>query len=334
MKINEAAEQLKKGNIKPVYLLAGAEDYLRSLALAIVLDNLHIEMQELNVTRHMKGNGLLAALEGLPMMSECRAVIATLDSLEPEEAKKLPAYLPQMPGSTVLVLLKTGDKEAEKRAQGKAFKDLEAWVQKNGCVLDCATPKEAETADYLCGHAAKQGLKFSRTDAQYFCRYVSGGLSRLVRELNKLAAVCSGQITRADIQKYASRSADFNVFALHELLLQKKRGEAMDLVAEILEDDPNPVGLVSLLAGNFELMLIARACADARFRPDQIKKNVMEAGGAAEFRAERAIEQSRLMDAQAIRSALARLAKLDFDSKQGNVSLKTDLFAILCGIYV
>lgn len=337
MKINEAAEQMKKG-IRPVYLITGAEDFLRSLALHTVLENLHIEMQELNVTRHRQGGGLLASLEGLPMMSERRAVIANLADLDADEAKKLAGYLPGMPAATVLILLKNAEgkgQESEKgRGQTKAAKELEAWVQKNGCVIDCNTPRDAEAADYLCGHAAVRGLKLSKPDAQFLCRYTGGGLSRLIRELDKLAAVCGGQITRADIQKYACKSADYNIFALHELMLQKKKTEALGLVSEILEDDPNPVGLISILAGNFELMLIARACADARFRPEQIKKNILDATGAAEFRAERAMEQCRLMNAQSIRTALGKLARLDFDSKQGNVNLKTDLFAVLCGIYV
>lgn len=337
MKINEAAEQLKKGNIRQVYLIGGAEDYLSSLALHMILENLHIEMPELNVTRHGQGGGLISSLEGLPMLSERRAVIAGLDSLDANELKKLPGYLPGMPAATVLILQKNADtkgQESEKgRGQAKMAKELETWVQKNGCVIDCATPRDAEAADYLCGHAAKRGLKFSRLDAQFLCRYTGGGLSRLIREMDKLAAACNGQITKADIQKYACKSADYNIFALHELMLQKKKKEALELVSEILEDDPNPIGLISILSSNFELMLIARACADARFRPDQIKKNIMEAGGAAEFRAEKAMEQSRLMDAQAIRGALQKLAALDFDSKQGNVNLKTDLFAILCGIY-
>jgi DNA polymerase III delta subunit len=108
---------------------------------------------------------------------------------------------------------------------------------------------------------------------------------------------------------------------------------AQGLLNEILDEDPNPIGLITILSTNFELMLIARACMDAGYREDMIKKNILDNAKVAEFRARKAIEQCRYMDAPSTRKAIQKLSALDFDAKQGNVVLKNDLYAVLSGIY-
>lgn len=363
MKIHEAAKQLKEGNFYPVYLLAGQEDYLRDYALTTILENLPIEMPELNISRLRPGDDFAYCLQAVPILSTMRAAYAGLHEMDEDGLTLLQSMLPAIPAATVLVLLweklekkdkgsgqNTGNNDrsesaAEKKSKRKGpksstetkgqkiIKEIELWVRKNGCAIDCETLKENEAADYLCLHAAKSGLKISRTDAQFLFRYVGGGLSRMVNELDKLALICT-QATQKDIRKYASPSADYNVFTLHDLLLQKNWREAHTLEEEILKEEPNPVGLISLLAGNLELMLIARACADARYRPEQIKKAILDATGVAEFRAEIAMRQSGRMEAQQIRRALQKLSEIEFDAKQGNINAKTDLFAVLCDVYM
>jgi DNA polymerase III delta subunit len=259
------------------------------------------------------------------MMSDLRAVIANMQEMTEQDIKKLEACLPKMSKCTILILIKPS--AFDKR------KSLDSFVLKNGAVIDCSEPAENETADFLCAHAAKHGLKLARNDAHMFIQYVSGDLNHLISELNKLTLVCMESITKKDIQKYTVKSSEYNIFQLHDLFLQKNRERAHSLLGEILDEDPSPIGLITILSTNFELMLIARACMDAGYREDMIKKNILDSAKVAEFRARKAIEQCRYIDAPTIRKAIQKLAGLDFDAKQGNVVLKNDLYAVLCGIY-
>lgn len=325
MKIKDAVSELKKGIFRNYYLLAGTEAYLRELAIRSILPLLNIQMEEWNVSTVQSGADLAGSLEGLPMMSERRAVICDMGELPEDEQGRLVSCLPGMPGSTVLILTKASAPDKKK--------PLDKFMSEQGAVIECAAPSESESIDFLCGYAAKSGVKFSRSDAHIFCRYVSGDLSHMVRELEKLIAVAGGEITKKGIETYTVRSADYNIFKLHDLFLANRSKEAEILLGEILDEDSSPVGLISILSSNFELMLIARACMDAGFSEEKTKSSIMEAAKAAEFRARNAIAQSRLMEAQAIRRAIQKLSALDFDAKQGNVVMKNDLFAILMKLY-
>jgi DNA polymerase III delta subunit len=325
MKIKDAVSQLKQGRLENLYLIAGNESFLRELAVKSLLPLLQIQEEEWNITTLRDGAGLIGNLESLPLMSERRAVVCDISDIPEEELSRLASYLPDMPKSTVLLLTKAS--APDKR------KPLEKTFLEKGTVVECPEPSESESIDFICAYAAKNGVKFSRNDAHTFYRYVSGDLRHQVNELSKLIAVAGDEITKKDIQKYTVKSADYNIFKLHDLLLEKKWREAEILLGEILDEDASPIGLISILASNFELMLIARACLDAGYGEDKTKKSIMDASKAAEFRARRAIGQSRLMGAQAIRQAIRKLSKLDFDAKQGNVVLKNDFFAILMKLY-
>lgn len=325
MKIKEAVANIKQGNVKNYYLIAGSEDFLRELALKSILAHLNIQMEELNISTIRESANIQSNLESLPMMSDLRAVIANLQELSEQDMKRVEACLHNMSKNTVLILIKPS--AFDKR------KALESYIFKNGAVIDCGEPAESETADFLCAHAAKYGLKLSRTDAHMLFQYVSGDINHLVSELDKLILVCTETITKKEIQKYTVKSTEYNIFQLHDLFLQKNWGRAQSLLTEILDEDPNPIGLITILSTNFELMLIARACMDAGYREDMIKKNILDNAKVADFRARKAIEQCRFMDAPSIRKAIQILSKLDFDAKQGNVVLKNDIYAILCGTY-
>ena len=325
MKIKEAVAHIKQGDVKNYYLIAGNEDFLRELALKSILAHLNIQMEELNVSTIRESANIQSNLESIPMMSDLRAVIANLQELAEQDVKKLEACLPNMSKSTVLILIKPS--AFDKR------KTLDSYVFKYGAVIDCGEPAESETVDFLCAHAAKHGLKLSRVDAHTLFQYVSGDINHLVSELDKLVLVSTETITKKDIQKYTVKSTEYNIFQLHDLFLQKNWLKAQGLLTEILDEDPNPIGLITILSTNFELMLIARACLDAGYREDMIKKNILANAKVQDFRARKAIEQCRYMDAPSIRNAIQRIAKMDFDAKQGNVVLKNDLYAILYGIY-
>ncbi len=325
MKIKDAVLQLKQGKIENLYLIAGNEAFLRELAVKSILPLLQIQEEDWNISTLRDGGDLIANLESLPLMSERRAVICNVSDIPEEQWNSVASYLPKMPKSTVLLLIK--DSKPEKR------KPIEKIMIEKGCVIECSDPSDSEIVDFLCAYAAKYETKLARSDAHTFYRYTAGDLSHLVNELSKLIAVAKGEVTKKEIQKYASRSADYNIFKLHDLMLEKRWRDAGSLLGEILDEDATPIGLISILSSNFELMLIARACLDAGYREDKTKKSIMDAAKVAEFRARRAIAQSRLMGAQDIRQTLRKLSALDFDAKQGNVVLKNDLLAILMKIY-
>ena len=182
-------------------------------------------------------------------------------------------------------------------------------------------------------YCAKNSIKITKKDARFLYGYIGGDLNKAISELKKLIISCEKTVTVDDIKKYTCASQEYNIFSIHELLLNKKFSKAKVICDDILANDNFPVGIISILASNIDLMLIARACRDVNYDEKRIFQTIKKTTGAADFRINKAIAQSKSMSADKLRKAKKIIADMDFGFKQGVYDFKTDLFAKLLEIY-
>lgn len=332
MKVSEALKQIKSGTVKNFIILAGEDDALKQQALRGILTALDVQMPELNLSvfeERPEPKEVVRSLETLPFMGERRVVVVkNTDILAAAASGEMSALFEKanLPAANILIVVAQGN--ADKR---KAFVK---YVIKNGMFIECSQLKDNELAAYISQSAKEKGLLISNQNAQTIAALSDGDMGVVQNELSKLACVSRGEITADDIEKYAVKSLQYNVYKIHDLMAGGHAREAQGLIERMLGEDPNPIGFLTLLSNNFRQMLVARACRDARFPEAKVVSHVMSATGAWEFAAKRAIAQCKLFTAAQIRRALNKLAKMDFDAKQGIVVLKTDLYPLLVDIYV
>ena len=328
---NEALKQLKNGQVKNFIILSGEDHYLKQHMLSAVQGALHIDMPELNLSvfeDRPDPKTVLCAMETLPFMSEKRiTVIKGTDILSAQAAGDLSAAYMQsnMPASNFLVILTQGN--ADKR---KAFVK---FVIEQGMFVECNTMQDQDICAFVKNRAKQKGLMVSSKNAQVINEIGGGDLSTIANEVDKLSCICKGEISTADIEKYAVKSMQYNVYKIHDLMMGGHPQQASALISKMLEEDSNPIGFITLLSNNFRQMLVARACRDAKFPDRKTISHIVEATGAREFAARRALEHCKPFTAKKLRDAINKFAQMDFDAKQGVVSLKTDLFALLVDIY-
>lgn len=328
MKIKDALADIKNKKISNIYFLLGEDLFLLDLAQKSILSGLKIDFEELNLFKASVGTSLLSVkdnINSMPFMSERRAVVADYDIFE-EDIKLSAKIIKEAPPSTVIIVKKCGKEDKRK--------EFDKYIISNGCVVNCGHPSEDEAADYIVMFCAKSNLKISKKDARFLYNYTGSDLSKAMNEVKKLVLCCEKVITADDIKKYASISQEYNIFTLHELMLNKKFGQASKLCDEILTNDNFPVGLLSILASNIDLMLIARACRDVKYDDKKIFATMKKTAGAPDFRINKAIAQCGFMSAEKLRKAKKTIADMDFGFKQGLYDFKTDLFAKLMEIYV
>lgn len=328
MKIHELQKKLKNNERDAVYYLCGTEEYLQTLAQQTLRKGYPLQFPELNLLKageDTTAEEMIQAAKSVPFMDEFRLIFADAAYLDSAAQEKICGFLPDMPETSIFVLRNAGT--VDKRNK------LDRFMRAHTALVDCSAPKEDETVDFLCGYAAQRLKKLSRSTARTLCDYVRSDLYSLLNELDKLICVCGQEITEQEIKTYCVPAGEYNIFLLHDLMLQKKLAQAKRLTEQILQEDKNPIGLLSILASNFELMLIARACADAGYTAQRTRQAIMTSAKVSEFRAKKALEQAPYMTCDDIRCALKRIASLDYAAKQGGVNLETDLFGLLNSIY-
>lgn len=332
MKAQEVLKQIKTGAVKNFIVLSGEDDAQVRQAFHATLSALDIQMPELNLSvfeDRPEPLAVVRSLETLPFMGERRVVvIKNTDILSSAASGELSAPFEKanLPAQNVLLIVQRG--KADKR---KAFVK---YVMKNGMLVECNVMKDNELTAYIVQAAKRKNLLISARNAQALAALSDGDMGVIKSELEKLSSVCRGDITADDIEKYAVKSMQYNVYKIHDLMVGGHAREAYALIERMLAEDSNPIGFLTLLANNFRQMLVARACRDARFPEQKIISHIMQATGAWEFAARRALAQCKQFTARQIRRALEKLAQMDFDAKQGIISLKTDLYPLLVDIYM
>ncbi|MEA5002059.1 MAG: DNA polymerase III subunit delta, partial [Christensenella sp.] len=246
---NEALKQLKNGQEKSFIVLSGEDYYMKQYVFTAILDALHIDMPELNLSvfeERPDTKAVLCAMETLPFMSKKRiTVLKNTDILSTQAAGDLSAcYMEsRMPASNFFLIWAQGN--VDKR---KAFVK---FVGKQGMLIECNAMQDQEICTFIKNRAKKSGLLISTKNAQIVSEIAGGDLSTIANEVDKLSSICQGEISTSDIEKYAIKSMQYNVYKIHDLMVGGRPQQAAALIAKMLEEDGNPIGFITLLSNNF-----------------------------------------------------------------------------------
>ena len=253
----ELDRSLQSG-LKPLYLLLGAESYLRGVAAQTIADAALNEtpLREFNEMSFTLLNdavqSAVAAAEQLPMMAERRVVkIRDFSKLRDADEQVLIAYVKNPSPSTVMIF--QADELDKRKALTKALLD-------NSQVVDFAPLKDAE-AKAWCKTRLKE-LKISADDQvlNEIIRLVGTDVQTLSTELDKLtsAAIETKRIDLDLVDDLIGRSRELSNFELGDHLMANNRKRALETLHRLLDDGAEPVMLVGLIAGNYHRLALGK----------------------------------------------------------------------------
>ncbi len=248
-KVATIVNDIKNGNIKPIYLLMGEEPYYIDRISAYIEDNLLPEEekgfnQQVLYGRDVSIDEIVSACRRYPMMAERQVVIIkeaqelsrTIDTLEKYAENPTP--------STVLVLgykYKTIDKR----------KKLLKHIEKNGLVFESKKMYENQVGDWIRRLVSGHGYAIEPKAAAMLVEFLGNDLGRISKEVEKLMIILAkgATITPKDIEENIGFSKDYNVFELRKALAQRNQKRAYQIAnyfAENPRDNPlvMTVGLV------------------------------------------------------------------------------------------
>lgn len=241
---------IKAGNIKPVYFLMGEEPYYIDKLTEYMEANLLSEEEKgFNQTvlygRDVTIDDIVSTAKRYPMMAERQVVIVREAQELSRSIDKLEAYAENPMPTTVLVIAykyKTLDKR----------KKLVKFLDKKGLVYESKKLYENQVGDWLKRVLAGKKLNIEPKAAAMLVDFLGTDLSKIANELDKLAIILpqGSTITPELIEENIGFSKDFNVFELRKAIGERNVKKAYQ-IAQYFADNPKDNPLVLTVGQTF-----------------------------------------------------------------------------------
>jgi len=256
--VKALVEDLKKGQIKPIYFLMGEEAYYIDKISDFIEDNLLDEAEKgfnqmVLYGRDVTIDDIVSNAKRYPMMAECQVVIVKEAQDLSRTIEKLASYAENPQPTTVLVVNYKYKKIDKRKALYKA-------INKNGSVVfESKKLYDNQVPDWIRRVLKGHGYDISPKAAQMLVEFLGTDLSKVNNELDKLKIVLpkGTQITPEHIEENIGISKDFNNFELRKAVGERNIVKAHQ-IAKYFADNPkdNPMVVTVALLFNFFSQLL------------------------------------------------------------------------------
>lgn len=248
---------IKTGNIKPIYFLMGEESYyIDKLSDYIEKKVLTEEEKGFNQTvlygRDVTIEDIVSTAKRYPMMAERQVVIVKEAQDLLRTIDKLESYAENPMGTTVLVFCykyKTLDKR----------KKLTKLLAKTGVVFESKKLYENQVGDWIKRVLAGKKYTIEPKATAMLVEFLGADLSKINNELEKLQIILpvGSVINPMHIEQNIGFSKDFNVFELRKALGERNQLKAYT-IAENFAQNPkdNPMVVTTSLVFGFFIQLL------------------------------------------------------------------------------
>ncbi|MFL9831814.1 DNA polymerase III subunit delta [Flavobacterium sp. ARAG 55.4] len=248
---------IKAGNIKPIYFLMGEEPYYIDKLSDYIEENVLSEDEKgFNQTvmygRDVSVDDIVSTAKRYPMMAERQVVIVKEAQDLTKTIDRLESYAENPMLSTVLVFCykyKTLDKR----------KKVTKMLAKSGVVYESKKLYENQVGDWIKRVLSGKKYAIEPKAAAMLVEFLGTDLSKINNELEKLQIILpkGSTITAKDIEENIGFSKDFNVFELRKAIGERNQLKAYT-IAENFANNPkdNPMVVTTSLVFGFFVQLL------------------------------------------------------------------------------
>lgn len=269
MNWNEFYQALKAGELSPVYLFTGPEEYVKREALdALRQKLLPPGLETLNdaTLEGVTAQQITDACETMPMMCERRIVtvrdwaplLPAKSKNEDAETAWMQKWLENPPASCVLVFYMRQEQDGRKKMSG--------LLKKKAAVVNFDLLTDAELSRWCARKLKPLGKKIEPAALNTLTYMAGRELTRLDGELDKLAAYLGEErdaITEDDVKAIVSASLEYNVFELLNSLLAGDMKKGQQTVNSLLQGGQTSVGLLAMLTRQLRQLAHMKCALDA-----------------------------------------------------------------------
>lgn len=182
--------------------------------------------------------------------------------------KGLAEAIPGMPDSTVLIVLV--DEELP------ASSPLLKAGQQYGQVLQSTLPKGAALESWIKKRAQSHGVKISGEAVKLLADFIGNQLRLLANEVDKLATYvgAGGTIDVKHVRLLSAQVQEARVFDLTDVLAQRNRALALNVLHDLLADGMHPLALLPTITSQVRNLLLVKELAAQGLRAAQISSAI------------------------------------------------------------
>lgn len=318
--------ELRANRVEPLYLLFGAETYLRDAAARAITEAAlrGASLREFNeATFNLEDADVqqaLAVAYQMPMMAERRLLkITNFVKLREADEAALLRYLARPVETTVLILVA---EELDKRR--KLTK-----VLLDACVaVEFAPLKDAELFAWCKSRLKELKAEADERTLHQLVGLVGSDVRRLSTEIEKLAtaALPSNRITMESVDELVNRSREISNFELSDHIVSRDRRRALQTLARLLDDGVEPLMLLGLIASNFHrLALVKEMMAGGAAREE-----VFRVSGLPYSKREEFLATARRVNIGDLTRSINRIAAADVAIKTSQATPRLQLEILVC----
>ncbi|CAM3126598.1 DNA polymerase III subunit delta [Flavobacterium frigoris] len=248
---------IKSGDIKPIYFLMGEEPYYIDIVSDYIEKNVLSEEEKgFNQTvlygRDVSIEDIISTAKRYPMMAERQVVIVKEAQDLSRTIDKLENYADNPMPSTVLVICykyKTLDKR----------KKVTKVLGKNGLVYESKKLYENQVGDWIKRILASKKYTIEPKANAMLVEFLGTNLGKINNELEKLQIILpkGSIITPKDIEENIGFSKDFNVFELRKAIGERNQLKAYTIAANFANNPKeNPMVVTTSLVFGFFIQLL------------------------------------------------------------------------------
>jgi DNA polymerase-3 subunit delta len=298
--------------LKPVYLITGADRPKIQRALRRLRDRVGDEATELLSANEASGDEAVAACNSLGLLGGGGrlVIVEEVDRWKAADTKAIAAYLSSPAPDTVLALV---------AAEAKKDSALAKACAKAGDVLVYDVPKR-RLSEWVGKQFADRGVSVDADAARLLVEVVGEDPEALASEVDKIATWSGGDaVSTREIELLAAGCAEVPGYELTDAWGRRDLGGALRACQTLLERSGDPVSrtvpmLIGMLVGHVGRVRDCQAFADegltAREAASRLKRHP--------FYVEKLFAQARNYGPDELRSAVVRLAELDHAVKGGS----------------
>ncbi|MBU3681156.1 MAG: DNA polymerase III subunit delta [Flavobacterium sp.] len=302
---------IKNGQIKPIYFLMGEEAYYIDKIADYIEQNVLTEDEKgFNQTvlygRDVTIEDIIGTAKRFPMMADRQVIIVKEAQDLSRTIEQIERYTENPVPTSVLVFCykyKTIDKR----------KKFTKNIEKLGVLFESKKLYENQVGDWINRVLKSKGYGIEPKATAMLVEFLGTDLSKINNELEKLQIVLPKQstITAIDIEDNIGFSKDFNVFELRKAIGERNQLKAYQIVHYFSENPKeNPILMVTaLIFGYFQQLLQYHGLKD------KSSKNVAAALKISPYFTKDYELAARNFPMKKVSVAIAKLREMDVKSK-------------------
>ena len=311
-------EDLKTGKFKQIYLLYGAEAYLKKQYKDRFVKAMLPEGDTMNYAYYEGKNTdieeVIELAETLPFFAERRLIVFEDTGFFKSSGAELADYISDMPATTFFIFI---ENEMDKRS--KLYKAVKA----RGHIVELNAQDENTLRKWVLSLVKKEGKQMAPPDVAYFLNKVGTDMENITKELEKLVCYCidRGTVTRDDIDAVCVTQITSHIFEMVNAVANRDQRKALDLYYELLALKEPPMRILFLLTREYRILFQVKALLKQGYG----RKDIASKAGLHPFAAGRYMDEAKRFHLRELRAVMEEGADIEQRVKTG---LLTDNLAV------